>query len=199
MAFLLNPNFVYILIVAAFLLTVIAVLIPGTGFLEVAAVVVWAGGFWLSSRLHLHVWAAVVLGLGFIPLFFALKRKYVVILLTLSMIFFLIGSAYLFKGDAWWKPGVSPLLALVVSAIAGGLVWLVFDKLIETMEAPPIQDLSVLIGAVGEARTEVHHEGSVYVRGENWSARSDHLIKPGTRVEVLSREGLVLTVKAVKG
>jgi membrane-bound serine protease (ClpP class) len=198
MALLFNPNFVYILIVTAFLLTVFAVLVPGTGFLEFAALFVWALVLWLALNIEIHIWALIVLLLGFVPLGLALRRRHVKTYLALTMLAFIIGSAYLFRGDTWWKPGVNPLLALLLSAFAGGLVWLTLEKLIEVMEAPPMQDLGKLIGAVGEARTEVHSEGSVYVGGENWSARSEKIIKPGAPVRVLDREGLMLKVEEIK-
>jgi membrane-bound serine protease (ClpP class) len=192
-----NPNFVYILIVTAFLLTVFAVLLPGTGFFEFSAFILWAGILWLAFNMEIHVWALILLLLGFVPLVLALRRGKVKLYLGLTMAAFIIGSAYLFKGDTWWKPGVNPLLALVLSAFAGGLVWLTLDKLIEMMEAPPLQDLGKLIGAVGEARTDVHQEGSVYVSGEKWSARSEKKIKPGTPVKVIAREGLMLVVEEI--
>jgi membrane-bound serine protease (ClpP class) len=198
MELLLNPNFVYILIVGAFLMTVFAVLIPGTGFFEIAALLVWVGIAWLVFNMEIHIWALVLLVLGFIPLVLALRSRQVKLYLGLTMGAFMIGSAYLFQGDAWWMPGVNPLLAIVMSLFAGGVVWLTLDKLIEMMDAPPVHDLGVLIGTVGETRTKVHHEGSVYVQGEKWSARSEKPLKAGTLVEVIDREGLVLIVKEIK-
>jgi membrane-bound serine protease (ClpP class) len=198
MAFLLDPNLVYILIVAAFLLTVFAVLIPGTGMFEIAALIVWGVVLWLAYNIEIHIWALVLLLLGFIPLVLALRRRQVTRYLVMAMAAFMIGSAYLFKADAWWKPGVHPLLAVVMSVFAGGLVWLVLDRLIDVMDAPPVHDLNVVIGAVGETRTRVHHEGSVYVGGEKWSARSEKPLKTGTMVKVVDRDGLVLIVKEIK-
>jgi membrane-bound serine protease (ClpP class) len=58
--------------------------------------------------------------------------------------------------------------------------------------------LASLIGQEGEARTEIGSEGSVYVNGELWSARSNQLLSAGTRVRVLERQGLVLTVEPVE-
>lgn len=198
MALLLEPDFIYVLIAAAFLLTVFAVLIPGTGFFEIAALVIWIAIAWLAWGKEIHIWALVLLVLGFIPLGLALKHRQVKRYLAITMVAFIIGSAYLFKGDAWWQPGVNFFLAIIMSAFAGGLVWLTLDKLIEIMDAPPVHDLGVLIGAVGETRTQVHHEGSVYVHGENWSARSKKPLKAGTQVKVIDRDGLVLDVEEIK-
>jgi membrane-bound serine protease (ClpP class) len=197
MAFLLNPNLAYLLIVAAFLLTVFAVVIPGTGFFEVATLVLWGVVLWQTYNIDSNLWALILLLLGFVPFGLGLRRKRVKLNLGLMLAAFVIGSAYLFKGDSWWQPGVHPLLALVMSLFAGGLVWLVVLKLIEAMDAPPVHDLGTLIGEVGEAKTKIHMEGSVYVQGEKWTARSEEPIKAGSRVEVIAREGLVLIVKQI--
>ena len=58
--------------------------------------------------------------------------------------------------------------------------------------------LQALIGAIGEAKTDIHQEGSVYAGGEQWSARSDQPIPTGARVRVLEREGFTLKVEAIE-
>ncbi|MEN8242913.1 MAG: NfeD family protein [Chloroflexota bacterium] len=198
MAFLLNPNLAYILIVAAFLMTVFAILIPGTGVFEIVGLVAWGVVLWQTYNIDSNLWALILLLLGFVPFGLSLRGKRVKLYLGLMVTAFVIGSAYLFKGDSWWQPGVHPLLALVMSLFAGGVVWLVAAKLIEAMGAPSVHDLGTLIGAVGEAKTKIHTEGSVYVGGEKWTARSDQPIKIGERVEVVARDGLVLIVKQIK-
>ena len=64
--------------------------------------------------------------------------------------------------------------------------------------APPHQDLTALIGAIGEAKTDIFQEGSVYAGGEQWSARSDQPISSGARVRVLERDGFTLKVEAIE-
>ncbi len=60
-----------------------------------------------------------------------------------------------------------------------------------------MHDLTTLVGALGEARTEVHQEGSVYVHGELWSAFSKVAIPANAKVHVLGRSGLILEVEPV--
>jgi membrane-bound serine protease (ClpP class) len=50
-------------------------------------------------------------------------------------------------------------------------------------------------GLTGEARTDVHTNGQVFVRGEYWNAWSDDPIAKGERVRVLVVDGLRLKVK----
>ena len=52
-----------------------------------------------------------------------------------------------------------------------------------------------LIGLVGRADSALLPEGSVFVRGEYWTARSDEPVAAGERVEVLAVEGMRLRVR----
>ena len=52
-----------------------------------------------------------------------------------------------------------------------------------------------LVGEVGVARTEIANDGTVFVRGELWSARSDEPVSPGDAVEVLAVEGMRVKVR----
>jgi membrane-bound serine protease (ClpP class) len=89
------------------------------------------------------------------------------------------------------------VLAGVVSVVVVGLLWVIGSRAIEAMNRPVSTNLDRLVGMVGQARTQIYHEGSVYVGGEVWTARSQVEIQAGSKVCVLSRQGLVLTVELV--
>ena len=58
--------------------------------------------------------------------------------------------------------------------------------------------MQTLVGEIGVSRTEINLEGTVFVRGEYWRARSDQPIAAGHRVSILSvGENLVVYVEAV--
>jgi len=198
MAFLLDPNFAYLLIVAGFLLLVFSLLTPGTGLLEVGAVILLGLAAWRIVELSINVWALVVLALGVVPFIFAIRNKQRTLNMVLTVAAFVVGSAFLFRADEWWRPAVHPVLAVVTSIAAGGLFWLMTTKVLEAEGKLPSHDLGSLVGSVGEARTDVHAEGSVYLRGEMWTAESEHPIPAGARVEVVSRDGFVLHVKEIE-
>ena len=195
MDFILDPNIAYLLIVIGFLLTIFAILTPGTGLFEVGAVIVLGLAAWRILELEINVWALITLVLGIVPFFFAVRDKQRTLNLSLTLAAFVIGSAFLFREDTWWRPAVNPALAVVTSIAAGGLIWLMMSKVLEAESRLPAHDLSGLVGAVGEARTDVHHEGSVYLRGEMWTAESEKPIKSGKYVKVISRQGFVLHVE----
>jgi membrane-bound ClpP family serine protease len=52
-----------------------------------------------------------------------------------------------------------------------------------------------VVGKIGEAKTKILDEGSVQVGSELWSARSEKLIKAGSSVRIVRREGFVLIVE----
>jgi membrane-bound serine protease (ClpP class) len=191
---LLNPNVAYLLLVIGTMLAILALLSPGTGLIEVGALFVLLLAGWGIFNLPVNFWALGVLILGVFPFLLALRRSGNLIFLGISVLALVVGSAFLFRGEGW-QPAVNPLLALLVSAISSGFLWVVAQKALEAERATPTHDLSALIGAVGEAKTEVHAEGTVQVGGELWTARSAQPIPDGAKVRVVRREGLILDVE----
>jgi membrane-bound serine protease (ClpP class) len=52
-----------------------------------------------------------------------------------------------------------------------------------------------IIGEIGTAKQDIDKEGSVFIHGEYWNARSDERIAAGEKVVVVAVDGMVLTVK----
>ncbi len=193
---LIDPNAAYVILVAGFLLATLALFAPGTGILELSAVAALIFSGYLISNLPINWWALALLILGVFPLLLALRRSRNLIYLAASLAALIIGSAYLFSSGEWWRPGVNPLLAVVVSGLTTALLWIAGTKTLEASARKPSL-LKDLIGAIGEAKTPIHSEGSVYVAGENWSAHSAHPIPAEARVRVIRKEGLMLEVEQV--
>ena len=195
MDFLVGVNIAFLILVAGFLLAVFAILSPGTGVFEIGALLAFVISGWAIYTQPINIWALTILVLGVFPFFIALRRTKQRINLAISAPALVIGSAFLFRGEEWWLPGVHPVLAVTGSISAGGLLWLMAVKILSAEEAPISHDLSAIVGAQGEARTDIHLEGSVYVHGEMWTARSQKIIKSGRQIHVVGREGLILDVE----
>jgi membrane-bound serine protease (ClpP class) len=192
---LLDPNVAYIMIVIGFLLTIFAILTPGTGFLEVAAAVMLFIIGYQVSAMPINIWALILLLACIVPFIFALRQRRVTMNLLLTGLCFTVGSSFLFHEGIWWRPAVHPTLAIVVSVLGGGLFYVMASKSLEARAKAPSHDLSKLIGAVGEARSDIDPEGSVYINREMWTAYSEKKIKTGQLVIVVDRTGLILNVE----
>ncbi len=195
---LLNPNIAYLFLVGGVLLTFFALVTPGTGFLEVGAFFLMAFAGYAIYSLPIHIWALVLLVVSVIPFVIAIRssaRRN--LYLALSIVGVVIGSAYLFRGDGL-IPSVNIFLVIIVSLLMGGFLWLVIIKTLEALEARPSHDMDALVGRIGEAKTDIHDEGSLQIAGELWTARSETPIPAGAHVRVTKRSGFVLDVETVE-
>ena len=198
MEFLIDANISYVLLVLGFLIAILALFSPGTGFMEVGALFALVLAGYGIINLQVNTWALAILGLSLVPfgLAVAQKGRNRLLFISASVLAFLVGSALLFPWNGM-QPSVNPILIGLLSALALGLAWLTATKSVEAMVAQPSFDLSRLLGMVGEASSDIHGEGTVYVNGETWSARSSSFITAGSAVRVLGREGFTLIVEAV--
>ena len=197
MDFLLDPNIAYLILLGGIVLGLLAIVTPGTGLLELGAFfcVVLAG--YAIYNLSVNWWALILLALSVVPFLFAVRKPKREIYLGLSIFLLVIGSVFLFAVDGW-KPAVNPLLAIVASGMTAAFLWVVVQKSVQAATARPSHDLESLIGRLGEARTAIHDDGSVYVNGEMWSAKSESSIPAGSHIRVVRREGFILVVEKEK-
>jgi membrane-bound serine protease (ClpP class) len=193
----LNPNFAYLILVIGFLIAILALVSPGTGVLEAVAIglIILAG--WLISRIDFNWIALVVLILGVFPFLWALRKTQKWYFLVISLVALTLGSTFLFV-DENWRPIVNPVLAVFVNLLVIGFFWIIVRKVLEALQHSPAHDFVNLVGSVGETRTEVFHEGSVYAGGEMWTATSQTLIPSNTKVKILERKGFTLKVEEIK-
>jgi membrane-bound ClpP family serine protease len=197
MNLLLDPNVAYLVLVVGFILGILALFTPGTGILEIGALfaIVLAG--YAVYNLPVNLWALIVLLVGVIPFLIALRKSKQWYWLIPAIISMIIGSVFLFKLSSG-APAINPIFAAVVSIVSTLMVWFIGRKSLEAMKLGRAQDLSRLINLIGEVRSEINPDGTVYVGGEEWSARSDKRIDVGAKVKVIHREGLVLVVEPVR-
>ncbi|MFQ5615014.1 MAG: NfeD family protein, partial [Anaerolineales bacterium] len=179
--FFLQPDLAYLFLVGGFVLALMAILSPGTGFFEIGAIFVLLLAGWEVYNLPVNWWALTILVVGVFPFWLAVRRSGNLLYLALSILALVVGSTFLFQGEGW-RPAVNPILALVVSTLTAGFMWLLTVKTLEAQTSVPIHDLGALIGAVGVARTDIHTEGAIFVNMEDWSAQSDEHIPAGAEV-----------------
>ena len=198
MNILLIPEVSYLFIIGGFLLAVLALFAPGTGVIEIGAIfAILLGGYGIIT-LPIHLWALIILLIGVIPFVFAVRKSGQIGYLIVSIVALGIGSSYIYNSTAWYLPGINPVLAFIISVLSGGFMWLVARKSLEALAIKPRNKLDELVGATGDTLTEITHiDGSVYVAGENWSARSQKPIPANVRIKVIQREGFTLEVEEI--
>lgn len=194
--FLLDPNLAYLILVGAALLTMMAVLNPGTGVLEIIALFLWLLSGYIIFNIPVNYWALGIMLLGVVLFLLSLRKIRSLIYLGLSIAAVIIGSIFLFDQPGW-QPAVNPVLAVIVSIFVAGFTWVVAQKAIEADQMLPAHDLEALLGAIGEAKTAIANEGSVQVAGELWSASSEQPISQGAHIKVVGRDGFSLVVEEI--
>lgn len=196
MDFLLNPNIAYLFLLLGVLFAMLALAAPGTGFFEIGAFfcIVLAG--YGIYNLPVNWWALAILGLSIVPFVYALQKPRRELFLGLSIFLLVVGAILMFPFTNGQFP-VNPIVAFVASGLVAGFLWVAARKSMEAAFARPTHDLDALIGQVGEARTDIHEEGSVQVGRELWSAKSDKPISVGKKISVVRRDGFVVVVEEI--
>jgi membrane-bound serine protease (ClpP class) len=190
-----NANIAYLLLMFGTIFMMLALVTPGTHLLEGGALFLLAAAGYEVVQLGFNLWALILLTLALVPFIFAIQRPRREWALALSILGLIVGSLYLFPGPGW-LPAVNPVLAVIVSALSAGFLWIAVRKGMLAHHSHPLQDLKNLIGQIGQAKTEVSDAGSVQVASELWSARSGKPIPAGSRIRVVSREGFILVVES---
>jgi membrane-bound serine protease (ClpP class) len=112
----------------------------------------------------------------------------------ISLIF---GSLILFKGGPMYQ--IEPwVIAVVVICVAAFMAFIIF-KLAETRKLKSQTGAEELVGETAQVRSALHPEGTVFWRGELWTAVSeDGNIDPGEIVSIKKVTGLKLLVSKNK-
>jgi membrane-bound serine protease (ClpP class) len=107
---------------------------------------------------------------------------------------FVIGAIMMFPANV---PGLelSPAVIGTAASVTAALFLLVLAVLLRSRKRAVVTGKEALIGAAGEMVSWQDGEGRVRVAGEIWRARAISPLQPGSRVKVVAREGLILTVE----
>lgn len=198
MDFLIDPNVSYVLLVLGFLISVLALLAPGTGILEVMALTMIALAGYGILNLPLNLWAFLIMLLGGIPFLVGFRRNIRwQNLIALSSLAFVIGAAFLYRGTSW-LPAVNIFLIVFLVPVTAGTAWFISKKSLEAIHIQPTMNMENIIGMTGQASSDIRGQGTIYTNGEEWTAYSKTFIPAGKRVRVISHDGLILEVEPIE-
>lgn len=198
---MIDPNVVYMVLILGLWAAVTAAYVPGTGLLEMAALAITGAALFMLFNLPTN-WlglALIILGVGgflLIPFLSARLAR----LAQAGLILQVIGSALLFHGLQ-----VSWLLIAIVIGLSLAYHHLVLLPVLDKSrnQAVTVNGDEQLPGAYGRVvkaseRVGSDHRATVNVRGEEWTAISDHALRAGEEIVVIERDGLQLYVEGVK-
>jgi membrane-bound serine protease (ClpP class) len=197
MAFLINPNIAYLLVVTGIMLLLWTFNNPKSNWPKFLMVVCFIAAAYEFVFLKENPWAFLVVALSPLPFSYAIRHKRPrspLYLITIAMLSF--GSVSLFV-DENNSPVIDYGLAGIVSVFCASFILIGVERLRSAGSAMLSNDPDSVVGLIGETRSEIesHSAGSVLIEGELWQARSKKPIPAGSTVRVVRQDGFVLTVK----
>ena len=195
--FLLDPNLLYISLLAGLWIGVTAAYVPGTWIPETISFVLLVASIILLTFLPTNWIALLVLVVGistFLVLPFAGKKysQYA----EVGLIGQAIGSIFLFNEGL----SISPILIATTLILAVAYNRLVLSPMLKRQResAQEYDESAQLIGVRGRVVKDLDPVGTVYVNKELWRARSDEYLPKDSKIIVTGRDGLELYVEKAK-
>jgi membrane-bound ClpP family serine protease len=190
-----DPNFIYLVVIAAIWMAVTAAYVPGTGLVEGIAAALAVGSLLMLANVATNWFAALLVlvgGVMFLVVPFLEERYRLIALGGLGLQ--VLGSLFLFNGLY-----VSPVLIIAIALLSLAYYRFVLIPLLNTHhQSAALRTDRPLIGEYGRVQSALNPAGMVRVQGESWSARlsedSPAPVPVDATVVVLDQEGLTLIV-----
>jgi membrane-bound serine protease (ClpP class) len=189
-----DPNIAYILLILGFYGLYFELSNPGAIFPGVVGAISLILAFYALSNLPIN-YAGLMLIILAIGLFIAET------FITSHGILGIGGAIALAIGSIMLIDSPSPYLriswAVIIPVVAlSTLLFIITVSLaVRVQREKADTGMEGMLGLVGDAKTDIHSQGQVFVHGEYWNAWSDEPINQGERVKVESMNGLKLKVK----
>ena len=91
------------------------------------------------------------------------------------------------------------LPAIIGTTAVSALFIIMLMSRVAMMRRKPVHTgIEAMVGTLGEARSDFHGSGLVWVNGESWNARSSSPVRKGDKVKILSISGLELIIEPLK-
>ncbi len=189
-----NPNIAYILMILGFYGLYFELSNPGAIFPGVAGAICLVLAFYALHTLPINYAGLILIIIG-ISLFIAEA------FITSHGILGIGGTVAMLLGSVMLIDSASPILqiswAVIIPAVAlSALLFIITVTVaVRVYREKPYTGKEGLIGMQATAKTDIHADGQVFMRGEYWSAWSDETIEKGEVVTVVAVEGLKVKVK----
>lgn len=191
-----NPNIIYVLLMIGIYGVIAWVQNPGSVFSGVVGIIALLFALYGLQVLPINYAGLALIGVAFLLFILEVKITSYGMLTVGGVVSLILGTMLMFQstprafGISWW--GIALTAAILV-----GLVVLIVILAVRTHVRKPSTGQKGMVGLVGETHTDLAPEGTVYVRGEYWTAvAASGKIKKGTRIKVVDMEGMRLKVEA---
>ncbi len=215
LAFLVNPDIAYILLVVGIFGIIFELTSPGAIAPGVAGALALLLSFIGFGNLPTNVGGIVFIVLAVVLFIVDIKAPTHGILTAGGVVAFVLGSFLLFP--PWRSPAppgplpavpalaptpvtISVFVIIIMTVLVAGFFIFVLGKGILAQARKVAFGVESLAGRTGTVVTALSPEGLVQMAGEQWSARSvEGEVAPGQSVEVVGRDGLRLLVRRKGG
>jgi len=192
-----NPNIAYILMLLGFYGIFFELTNPGAIFPGVFGAIALILAFYSFQTLPVNYAGLLLILLAIILFILEIKIVSHGVLTIGGVISMIIGSLMLFEStQPFFRLSLKVILPTVI--ITTLFFTLTITLAIRAHRRKPVTGAEGLVGLQGEARTDIHEDGTVFVHGEIWSAWSDEPIKAGEKIIVDKVEGLKLKVHSLR-
>jgi len=199
-----NPNIAYLLLTLGLYALLIEFQAPGFGLPGAVGIISLVLAFVAFGSLPLN-WAGLgLIVLGVILLVVEALSPGFGATGAAGLVMFIIGSLMLYRPLTPTSPtfpavSVNPWLVAAMSGGTAALIILAVSKGLKAQRAPAISDVSRrLVGAVGQATTDLAPVGTAQIGSELWTVAADaegeRPIRAGDKVVVVAMEGIMLRV-----
>nr|HID15107.1 hypothetical protein [Anaerolineae bacterium] len=190
-----NPNVVYVLLIIGLWALAAAFYVPGTGLLEVAAVVCLVLAIAGLTQLPVNVVGVILIVVAGVLFIIDLKVQSVALTVG-AVVSLVLGSVFLFPPTEGTLR-LSPWLIGGVTLASLGFFGIAFFAVVRAQRLGAKVAAEAIIGEKGVVTTPIDPVGTVQVRSELWTAVADEPIGVGEEVEVVALEGLKVRVRRV--
>ncbi|MBI4844280.1 MAG: nodulation protein NfeD [Nitrospirae bacterium] len=192
--FISDPSVAYILMMLGFYGIFFEMTNPGALFPGIFGAISLILAFYSFQTLPVNYAGILLILLAIILFLLEIKITSYGMLTIGGIISMLIGSIMLFET-------ASPLFRLSMKVILPSVIItalffsLTISLALKAYKRKPVTGKEEMVGSEGEARTDIHQKGQVFIHGELWGAWSDEPISKGERVMVDKVEDLKLKVR----
>ena len=196
LAVITHPNVAYLLMLLGVLGLVVELTSPGAILPGVVGGISLLTAFFALNMLPIDYAGA---GLVLLGLAFMVAEAFIGsfgVIGAGGLVALALGSIIMFRPNAM-EYGLSIPLVAATTIVAAGFLILVLTIIRRAIGRRVITGREAMIGAEGEAMGWQGMNGRVQVKGEIWLAQAACSLQPGTRIRVVARNDLILTVEPI--